>query len=257
MNAQWRAAWMALVALMPGVAREPAAAATPVPLELLGAHNGSSAALASAMRAYLIKTFPDIHYDHSWNWGKTTRVLAAIKGKHVEKNNGTWKKVRITSPGFAKELVVVVNDIQEQENGTLTFALKLAFPARIDYTQQKWASGIKLYDASVRARIQLALALQCEVTVRLENGKSLVPDAVIHFRIRASDLKYDKLVVEHVAGLGGPAAKAIGDAILRGIKKRHPALERHLLEKANAAIVKAGSNKEVRVGLDKLIKIKK
>jgi hypothetical protein len=224
--------------------------------------NTSSAALSSALRGFLAQKYPSISFEKTSGWGNKSRVLTGVKlkdlkGKYAEKNNGTWKKIRVTSPSFSESLVVVLKDFKTQEDGALRFALDLAFPVRIDYTQQKWVDGLKLYDASVRARIEVAFSLQCEVTVRLEAGKGLFPDAVIHVRILGSNLKYDRLVVEHVAGLGGTAAKVIGEGILAILKKWHPSLERHLLDKANAAIVKAGNNKEVRIGLDKLLKMTK
>ncbi len=67
-------------------------------------------------------------------------------------------------------------------------------------------------------------------------------------------LGYDNLVVEHVAGVGGEAAKLIGDAVKKGLDQWHPSLERELLAKADAALVKAGDLKEVRVSLASLFK---
>jgi hypothetical protein len=239
----------------------PTGAAGLLPTGILPIENTSSLALSAALRSYLVKAVPSIDYEKKSGWGTTTRVLTGVKlkdgkGRYAEKNTGTWKKTRVTSPALAQTLVLVLKDIKEQAPGTFTFSLDLAFPARIDYTQQKWASGVRLYEAIVRARMEVAFALRCEVSVRLEAGKGLFPDAVVHLRVLGSDLKYNKLVVEHVAGLGGAAAKVMGGVILAGIKKRHPSLERHLLEKANAAIVKAGNNKEVRIGLDKVMKMK-
>jgi hypothetical protein len=60
-------------------------------------------------------------------------------------------------------------------------------------------------------------------------------------------------VVEHIAGLGGEAAKLLGDAARGSIKQWRPSMEHELLAKANVAIVKAGDTKEVRVSLSKLL----
>ena len=54
-----------------------------------------------------------------------------------------------------------------------------------------------------------------------------------------SDLKYDNVVVEHTAGVGGSAAKMIGEAVHRALTRHRPSLERELLARANAAIVQA------------------
>jgi hypothetical protein len=83
--------------------------------------------------------------------------------------------------------------------------------------------------------------------------KGLLPDAVFRLRVVESDLGYDNLVVEHTAGVGGEAAKVLGDAFIGGVRLWKPSLERRLLAKANEAIVKAADTKEVRLGVTSLI----
>jgi hypothetical protein len=68
-----------------------------------------------------------------------------------------------------------------------------------------------------------------------------------------ADLNYDHLVVEHMAGVGGDAAKVLGEAVYATVRGLRPSLERNLLAKANAAIVKAGDTREVRVSLLSLL----
>ena len=48
--------------------------------------------------------------------------------------------------------------------------------------------------------------------------------------------------------------EASGELVLETVKQARPDLERDLLNKANAAIVKAADTKEVRVSLDALLK---
>src|SRR5207244_644924 len=80
----------------------------------------------------------------------------------------------------------------------------------------------------------------------------------VAFRLRVvkANTSYEHFVVEHVAGVGGDAAKLIGDAVRQGIHKWHPSIERNLLARANAAIEKAGDSKEIRLGLGMLMKTK-
>ena len=82
---------------------------------------------------------------------------------------------------------------------------------------------------------------------------SLLPDAVIRVRVTEAELHYTDLVCEHTAGLDGDAAKKVGEAVLKFLKQAKPSLERDLLAKANAAIVKAADTREVRIELDKLL----
>ena len=81
----------------------------------------------------------------------------------------------------------------------------------------------------------------------------MLPDAVIRLRATKANLKYDNLVVEHAAGLGGAAAKLMGDAAHRLVSELKPSLERDLLAKADAAIVKAADTKEIHVKLGDLL----
>ena len=73
-------------------------------------------------------------------------------------------------------------------------------------------------------------------------------------KVNEAQLFYENLVIEHTAGLGGDAAKILGELAVDTVKKARPELERDLLNKANAAIVKAADTKEVRVSLDSLLK---
>jgi hypothetical protein len=97
--------------------------------------------------------------------------------------------------------------------------------------------------------VRLRLTLDCEAQTHIEKGASWLPDAVFRLRVLKSDFRYDNLVVEHTAGVSGEAAKVLGDAVISGMHRWKPSLERNLVAKANAAIVKAGDTKEVRVSL--------
>ena len=128
----------------------------------------------------------------------------------------------------------------------------MTFNARIDGTQQNWSNGIKLYDASLRARFRVKLTLLCETTSRIEPVEGwLVPDFVFRLRVTEARADYDHFVTEHIAGLGGEAAKLLGDALQNILR---PALEKKLLPKASAAIVRAADTKEIRVSLSTLAK---
>ena len=122
------------------------------------------------------------------------------------------------------------------------------------YDHQKWDEGLKLWDSTLRARLRVKLRLRCEATARLETNGTLLPDAVLRLRVVQADVRYDNLVVEHVAGIGGAGARLLGEAARGRLREVKPSLERDLLTKADAAIVKAGDTKEVRVRLADLLK---
>jgi hypothetical protein len=203
-------------------------------------------------------------YEYLPFWVHTTRVAIVVKltGKALplrpevmygDKNDGTWKKIRVTADNLADTLIFDLRNVKQIEPGRVGFDVFLSFDVRVEYQQQKWDAGVRLYDTSTQLRLRVKATLGCEVSGRLEDTGALLPDAVIQLRVVRSDLRYDNLVVEHVAGVGGEAAKVLGDTAKGGLREWYPSLERELLAKANAAIVKAGENKEVRVSLNKLL----
>jgi hypothetical protein len=233
-------------------------AASPLPVQ-------REAALAGPLRELLIRNVPSPLYEASPGWGRTANVATGIewsgKGLHVhphvkkeDRNDGTWRKVRITAEDLARTSVLDVRNIQHPEPGRTTFEVWLAFDARVEYEQQKWKAGIRIYSGNARARLRVQLALQCELLARLQWNGVLSPDAVFRLHVARSNLNYSNFVVEHIAGVGGDTAKLIGEAIQRGIRRWRPSVERNLLAKANAAIEKAADTKELRLGLGSLLK---
>ncbi|MCS6853096.1 MAG: hypothetical protein NZ700_18225 [Gemmataceae bacterium] len=259
--------WIALgVALLWPVPATPGPATPKLrlePAQALAALNESSTdALAGAIRGYLVHHLPPVLYEDKPGWGQTiTREKIEWRGKGlhihpervlVEKNDGRWRHIRLTAENLADTLVFDIRHLQA-EPGRITFDVFIAFDARLWYLQQNWKAGLKLYDGHTQARMRLKLALRCEATTRLEANGSLLPDAVVRLRVLHAQLGYDRFVVEHIAGIGGEAAKIIGEALKDGLHRWDPGLERNLLARADAAIVKAGDTGEVRVRLLNLL----
>ena len=105
--------------------------------------------------------------------------------------------------------------------------------------------------------MRLRLTLNCEALTRFEKNGTWLPDTVFRLRVVKADFQYDNLVVEHTGGVSGEAAKVLGDAVVGGMRRWKPSLERKLVEKANAAVVKAGDTKEVRFSLVEMMGGKK
>jgi hypothetical protein len=230
------------------------AADPPSPLSLLTPTPRD--ALSGTLRGILIRSLPNPLYEASPGWGETRLVARGIvwHGLHPEiqrspKNHGTWQKVRFSADTPADTLILDLRNPQFPEPGRMTFDLFLACDAHVDYTHQQWENGHKLYDGSVRARLRVQVKLSCEATARLDAKGTVLPDAVFRLHVTKADLRYDNLVVEHVAGVGGELAKLIGDAFQGGLKQWRPSLEHEMLARADAAIVKAADTKEVRVNL--------
>jgi len=225
----------------------------------------ASAALAGSLRAALLEAAPDPLAEDDSHWGGRRLVGDGIKwhghGLHVhpeivkaEKNDGRWWKVRAAAERLPDTLVVDLRDVRAAGRGVTTFTAFLSFDARVEYDQQNWDRGVRLYSGSAVARLRLNLVLHCEATTKLERNGTPLPDAMFRLRVTDAKLGYDHFEVEHIVGVGGDLAKLIGEAVKDGVEQWRPSLERNLLRKADAAIVKAGDTKEVRLSVLKVLK---
>ncbi len=218
--------------------------------------------LAATLRTMLVQALPPVLYEGNSNWGHTRtyprrRLGVRVRNESSVRNDGTWRKIKLTTRNPAQSLALDLRDWKYPDADHLTFTASLAFDAGVEFQQQNWERGLRLYSGSLRARMRLHLDLKCEFLLRLEMGAGLFPDFVFRLRVIQSNLKYDKLVVEHLAGIGGTGAKVLGEALQSHIRQWHPHLERDLLARANAAIIRAADTREVRLGLSSLMKVKK
>jgi hypothetical protein len=231
--------------------------AQPAPLAELD----SPAELAASLRSYMVEHLPPILFQDSRNWGEQKLVTRGIewKGKGIvpkaqksHKNHGDWRRVTVTAIQPQRTLRLDIRDMQQTAPDRKTFTTALAMDARVEAEQQNWRNGVRLHSGSFKARMQVKLTLQCEITTRFEKGSGALPDIVFRLRVLAARLDYDHFVTEHVGGVGGEMAEWIGDAGLGLMKQIKPSLERNAFDKAAAAIVKAADTKEVRVSLSGL-----
>jgi hypothetical protein len=216
------------------------------PAAALGALTGGNTpdALAGNLRGLLLAHFPDPLFEDARQWN-----LQKLGPRGKLRNHGRWRRVRVSGRGVRDTLIVDLRDLQQPGGGRTTFSLYVSFDAVAELERQNWKMGVRVHSGSTRARFRVRLTLHCEATTRLEKGKDFLPDAVFRLRVVRSDLRYDNVVVEHTAGVGGEAAKVLGDAVIDGLRQWKPSLEQNLVAKANAAIVKAADTKEIRVNL--------
>jgi hypothetical protein len=223
-----------------------------------------AAALAANLRGLLVEALPTPLYEDTSHWGQQKLVPGRTrwrgKGLHVRpeveqvlKNDGRWWRVRVTASRPASTLALDIRDVQRPEPGHMLFTALLAADADLELERQTWRQGVRFYSGSTRARLRVKLTLRCEAVMRIESAGKLLPEAVFRLRVLQADLGYDRLVIEHIAGVGGDGAKVLGEAVHVALQGLRPSLERNLLAKANAAIVKAGDTKEVRVSLLSLL----
>jgi len=202
--------------------------------------------LAAQLKELLLGVLPDPLYEDASHWGRQERNL-----RGQMKNDGRWWKLRLEGRQWPNGLSVRVEDLRPGGKNRQTFSLYIDLMTNILLERQTWLRGVRLYSGSTRARVKIQLSLACEILSRLETPKGAsFPELVFRFRILNSFMSYDDLVVEHTAGVGGDAAKYLGELVLSIIKQVKPSLERKLFERANAAILKAGDSKEIRIGLN-------
>ena len=240
-----------------GPERLPASAGIKVPESTL-----STEKLAANLRELLLQELPDPLFEEQPGWGRTSSAITGLKWKgkglhghpevmHADKNQGTWRKVRVSAINLPKTLMLVIQDVRKLDQGRTQFDALVEFDAHIDATQQNWAKGIELYGGSLRARFRVKMALQCEVTSRIESKGGTLPDMIFRLRVTQADINYDHFVTEHIAGLGGDAARLLGDALQKALR---PWLQKRVLPKADSAIVRAADTKEVRLSLASILK---
>jgi hypothetical protein len=220
--------------------------ASPAQVSPLSDFANSADLLAGTLKSLLIQLLPEPLYAKDPGWGK----------KRGSKNDGLWRKVRVSAPDPEHLLQVAVRDLHWEKDDHLAFTLGVAFDVRVNAEQQKWQAGVRLYSTSVQARLRVKLTLRCDAAMRVEMAGGLFPDLILSFKVLDSKVAYDHLVVEHVAGIGGTGARWLGELARATIHEFWPAVERRLLDRASAALVKSGNEREVRIGLSKLFSAK-
>lgn len=224
----------------------------------------SPEALEGVLRGVALQNLPSPLFEASPGWGETRMVVNQVKWRKqgillrpevhkTPKNHGTWRKVRVEAVNPENTLILDLRNVTFPQPGTIMFGVFLAFDARATAVQENWNSGVRVYAGSIRARFRTSVTLKCEARAEFIPGKSILPDAVLQFRILEAGLSYDNLDFEHVPGLGGTAADLIGQAAHRNLNEWHPSLERELLARASQSIVRAGQTKEVRISLSKVL----
>ncbi|MCI0681057.1 MAG: hypothetical protein L0Y71_03045 [Gemmataceae bacterium] len=218
--------------------------------------------LSQALKPLLADALPTVLYEKHDNWGRKTMVAHAIhwRGlrpeiKKTPRNDGTWKWIKISVRNPKQTVDIRMYGLKRVNDEKQTFKTDLAFLCGVEYDQQVWERGIRLWSAGIRARLRVKAHLDCENTIRVETKENaFLPDIVFRLRVTKAKVSYDDLVVEHIAGIGGTAAKVIGETFHDAMNQWRPSIERKLLERASAAIVKAADTKEVRIGLSSLFK---
>ena len=226
-----------------------------------------AAALTKVLRDLAKKHLPDPISKSSQNWGHQKAVTVVYRYREglriwsepVQefRNEGVWRRTTIRLPEPDK-VALAVTELTHPEDGKMLATVAIV-AERVDvrFEQQVWKNGLRLYGGETRAHCKGGLLIKAEVISKSEFKKgSFFPEVTLKLRVADADLFYEKLVVDHTAGVDGDAAKVIGDVLIDVVKAVRPDIEKELREKAEAAIVKAVGIREFKLALDSLLKAK-
>lgn len=248
----------------PKVAPAPKPVGLKAPKDLPQPKPEEAAAIAKLMRDMALQKMPTPLVKSDDGWGKQKDfVIGKRMLRNPEKfpdaptekfNDGLWRRFTVNARDPEKTLAIgfaeMVRPAADQLDVTLNVALDIDF--RME--QQLWIRGRQLYSGETRGHCKSAVQLKAVVKHKTElKPGSLLPEIALKVTTTDAKIFYDGLVIDHTAGLDGEDAKRVGDLVIDLIKKVMPDLERQLLEKGNAAIVKAAGTKEIRLQLDKLM----
>jgi hypothetical protein len=204
---------------------------------------------------------PDPLAQTSDNWGQQEEVRGnrrRIKDWHIvsepyeyKRNQGLWRRLTLRVPD--RQCVHVgVRDIQFPRRGCLQGTiLTVVEEMKLQLEQQHWCHGVRLYSCDIRAHCKVGLTLFAQVTSQQAHSPTaLLPNYIFTVRVYQARLDYDRVVVDHIMGLDGQAAKIAGDTIREIVRRFKPDLEEQLRQRAEAAIVRVTDNRQLHLTLD-------
>ncbi len=222
--------------------------------------NAELADLERALRPLIVHAIPNVLYEKSENWGHQAKVVNGLKWRGLEprlqkgyRNDGRWRKTVVTPRNLENTFDLKLSKLRNLTADTQAFDVDLSMMVNVQFDQQNWESGLRLFSGTIRARVRVKTHLECENTIVLDYSKGLLPDLLMRLRVTKASVGYDNLVVEHLPGFGGSAAEVMGDAFHTMLKQWKPSVERDLLNRASSALVKAADTREIRVGLSKFL----
>jgi hypothetical protein len=222
-------------------------------------------AIAKLMREMALQKMPDPLVKANDGWGKQKeyavgRVMLRNPNRLPPEaprevvNDGLWRRFTVTARDPAETLAIGIADLTRTRADTLQVTINVAMDINFRMEQQLWKRGRQLYSGETRGHCKGAVQLKATVVHKTEfKPGTLLPEIALKITTTEAKLFYDKLTIDHTAGLDGEDAKAVGDFVIDFIKKNVPDLEKQLLEKGNAAILKAAGTKEIKLKLDKLV----
>lgn len=222
------------------------------------------AALQTALKKTMLLAMPDPMVQGKDKWGNQERTVSGLKwsGKpefsYQDRNHGTWRKyeVQLRTP-HDEHLRLRLDDVKITGNNQMSFVLYLDADVTFEVTQENWNHGIRLFHGTVRGQAVMQIKLLCTSRLELDTDTKGLPALKYRLKTERAKASYDDLIVKHVAGVGGSAAKWIGDWSVDAMNQLKPSIERKLIDKLSAKLVKAADTKEIQISLSGVERKKK
>lgn len=224
-----------------------------------------AAAIAKLMREQALQQLPTPLVTANDGWGKQKEfVVGKVMLRNPNKfgpeaprervNDGLWRRFTVSARDPDKTLAIGFAELVRPAPDMLNVTLNVAMDINFRMEQQLWLRGRQLYSGETRGHCKTAVQLKAVVEHKTEfKAGTLLPEVTLKIKTTDAKIFYDGLTIDHTAGLDGEDAKKVGDLVIDLVKKVKPDLEGQLLEKGNAAIVKAAGTREIKLELDKLL----
>ena len=224
-----------------------------------------SAALAKTLRDVMLTNMPSPLATTDQGWGKQKEfVVGAVMLRDPKKfgpdaprkmaNDGLWQRFTVQAVEPSKSLNLAIADFTRPVANTANIVLNAEMDVKFRVEHQYWKRGLLLYTGETRGHCKAGLKLKAEIVSKsVMKPGAFLPDINLCIKVTEANLFHDKITIDHTIGLDGNDAKAVGDFVLDLVKVIKPELEKQLLDKANAGIMKAANSKEITVQLDKLV----
>ena len=249
----------------------PAPAPTPAPLKLKSPKSvpqptpAENAALAKTLRGLLLQHMPNPLVKANDGWGKQKEyVVGAVMLRNPKRfgpdaprqmvNDGLWRRVTLTARKPAETLNLSIPELVRPTETTALLTVNTEMEVDFRVEHQLWTRGRQIYTGETRGHCKAAMTVKASVETKMEaNPGALLPSITLVVKVTDVKLFHDKFIIDHTAGMDGPDAQKMGDFMLEVAKSVKPDLEAQLMEKANAAVLKAVGSKDIKVQLDKLL----
>lgn len=214
------------------------------------------ASLQRALEGAVFTALPTPLNEGKSHWGETKKSVNGLKWtskpelQFGNRNHGTWRKYVVALDTPVKDhLRLRVSNVQNVGHNTLTFQVEVEADVHFDVQQQNWATGVKLFDGSARGSASVKMNMNFESKLIIEPTTSFLPTIKYRMRVVQANTDLEKIVFTHVPGLGGTAAKVVGNWTMDAMQKIKPSLESNLLDKLTQKLVKAADTKEIQLSL--------